>query len=218
MENFLKETFSFWQYLKEDEKERIKNSIITANRKKGTLLTHGVDECTGIMAVKSGRVRIFIASQNGGEITLYRLTDGESCILSAACMMKNISFTITMELEEDTEFVIIPKSIFKQISDNNIKVKDYVLEAVSQKLSDIMWIFSQFVFSNMATRLAEKLLEHSELTNSNTLSITHDILAKDLGTAREVVTRLLKQFQINGLVELSRGKIQLLDIDKLAKI
>ncbi len=218
MEDFFESNFSFWKYLKEDEKELIRTRIIEVHKKKGMIITHGGEECTGPIAIKKGRARAYITSLNGEEITLYRVIPGETCILSAACMIKNMNITINMEMEEDADLIIIPKCVFKQISDNNIQVKEYVLEMVSEKFSEIMGLFSQFAFSNMANRLAQKLLEHRDLEQSDILIITHDILARDLGTAREVVTRLLKQFQIEGLVELSRGKIKLLNIEKLRNL
>ncbi len=112
----------------------------------------------------------------------------------------------------------IPKGLYKDISEQNAAVKDYTLEMISEKFSDIMWLFNQYVFSNVASRLADALLEHRALAGSNTLAITHDALARDIGSAREVVTRLLKQFQMDGLVKLNRGHVEVLDAGKLGKV
>ena len=97
-------------------------------------------------------------------------------------------------------------------------MKDYTVEMISEKFSDVMWLFHQYVFSNVASRLAGSLLEHRALEKQDVFSITHEALAKDVGTAREVVSRLLKQFQTDGLVKLTRGKIELLDVRRLGKI
>ena len=123
-----------------------------------------------------------------------------------------------MEMETDTIICTIPKSVYKILYDTNGDVKDYTLEMISEKFSDIMWLFNQYVFSNVASRLAGALLEHRVLEKKEILVITHEALARDVGTAREVVTRLLKQFQKDGLVKLTRGKIEILDEKRLGKI
>ena len=92
------------------------------------------------------------------------------------------------------------------------------MEMISEKFSDIMWLFNQFVFSNVASRIASVLLEHRGITGGDELSVTHEVLARDAGTAREVVTRILKQFQADGLVKLTRGKVEILDAGRLGKI
>lgn len=218
MENILKTILPFWDNLSTNEQNDLINKTLYIEYKKGTVIHNGNDECLGLMIVKAGRVRVFINSANGGEITLYRLLDGDVCVLSASCMMKNLNFAVNMEIEEDTEFAVIPKNIYQIINDSNIYAKNYTLDLVSERFSDTMWVLNQFVFSNMAKRLADTLLEHRALSENDELQITHDVLARDLGTAREVITRLLKQFQLDNLVSLSRGKIKILDAKKLLKI
>ena len=192
--------------------------VITGSMKKGSKVHYGGKECAGVQIIKSGQTRVYVTSPSGGEITLFRLLDGDVSILSAACMMRGLDIELDMEVEKDSEICTIPKNVYKEISESNPKVKDYTMELLSEKFSDIMWLFNQFVFSNVASRLADVLLEHRALAGGDTLTITHDALARDLGTAREVVTRLLKQFQTDGLVKLSRGKIEVLDASGLDKI
>lgn len=211
MEEFISQAFPFWEKLTKFEQSKIMARTGLMNRKKGTLSVHSREECTGMELVKSGQIRVFIMSPGGGEITLFRLLPGDVCILSAACMIKNLDIEIHMEFEKDTEVYVVPTGVFKEVSDSNVFVKEYTLELISEKFSDVMWLFNQYVFSNMARRLADALLEHSALDEGDTFKITHDALAKDLGTAREVVTRLLKQFQLDGLVHLSRGMITIVD-------
>ena len=218
MEETLIASLPCWDKLSENEQQMILSSSFIQHMKKGTLTHHNSGQCSGIEVIKEGRVRVFITSPNGNEITLYRLLTGDTCILSAACMIKSLSLDINMEFEEETDVIIIPKTVFKKISDENPSCAQFTLGLVSEKFSDVMWLFNQYVFSNMAQRLASSLLEHMSLEGSETLNITHEILAKDLGTAREVVTRLLKQFQTDGIVKLSRGKIEITDLKKLRKI
>lgn len=218
MEKILKETLNFWENLSNDEKKQIIEKVVVVKYKKGEIIYHNKDKCTGVYIIFSGRARVFMSSANGGEITLFRLHKKDISILSASCMFNNLDFETNMEFEEDTEIYVIPKGIMKKISDENSKVKEFILEAVSEKFSNVMWIFNQYVFSNMARRLATSLYEYRNMFDSDILKITHNTLAKDLGTAREVITRLLKQFQIDGIIEMSRGEIKILNLQKLMKL
>ncbi|WP_251388763.1 Crp/Fnr family transcriptional regulator [Mediterraneibacter agrestimuris] len=214
----LERVFPFWKELTKKEQDELQQSVVENVCPKGTLLHYGGQECAGVQIIYSGQARVFITSPNGGEITLFRLVEGDVSILSAACMMKGMDIELDMELETDSVVCTIPKFVYKKVHDENTAVKDYTLEMISEKFSDIMWLFNQYVFSNVASRLAGAILEHRALGGEDVLTITHDVLARDLGTAREVVSRLLKQFQMDGLVKLARGKIEVLDAGKLAKI
>ncbi|QSX06494.1 Crp/Fnr family transcriptional regulator [Sedimentibacter sp. zth1] len=218
MEQILDSYFPFWNKLSDREKRSIGKATINKKFKKGNVLYSEGRSCTGIEIVKSGRVRVFIMSPNGGEITLYRLLDGDICVLSAACMINSLDVEINMEFEEDSEIYLIPKNTYKELSDNNNIVKEYTLELISNRFSDVMWILKQIVFTGMANRLATALIDHSALEQSNILHITHEKLAKDLGTAREVISRLLKQFEVDNIVSLSRGVITITDTKKLKSI
>lgn len=218
MRELLERTLPFWKDLTKSEQKALAEGVVEGSYKKGQVLHYGGRECAGVQIIRTGQTRIFVTSVGGGEITLFRLLDEDVSILSAACMLKGLDIELDMEIEEDSLICTIPKVLYKDISDHNAKVKDYTLEMVSEKFSDIMWLFNQYVFSNVATRLANAVLEHRALAGSDTLTITHDALARDIGTAREVVSRLLKQFQTDGLVKSTRGHIQILDAAKLAKV
>ncbi len=212
---FLKESLPFWKNLNENEKNLLLNTSMEKNFKKNTIISGNNNECTGFLIVKQGQLRIYSNSNDGKEITLYRLLDFDSCIFSASCMLKNINFDISISFEKDSEILIIPSDIFNKLSEDNVYVKSFVLDLVSSRFSDVMWIFEQYVFSNMAQRLANTLIEQASLHNSQTLDITHEYIARELGTAREVITRLLKQFQADDIVRLSRNKIEILNLDAL---
>lgn len=218
MKELLKQTLPFWEDLTGNEQNTLAQGVVKSSYEKGNVLHYGGRECAGVQIIKSGQARVFVTSPGGGEITLFRLLEGDVSILSAACMMKGLDIELDMEIEEDSIIYTIPKVLYKAISDQNTTVKDYTLEMISEKFSDIMWLFNQYVFSNVASRLADTILEHRALAGSDTLAITHDVLARDIGTAREVVTRLLKQFQIDGLVKLTRGRIEVLDGANLGKV
>ena len=218
MKELLKRTLPFWDDLTKREQDALAQRVVESTYEKGTILHYGGRECAGVQIIKSGQARVYVTSPGGGEITLFRLVDEDVSILSAACLMKGLDIELDMELEQDSVICTIPKGAYREISEQNAKVKDYTLEMISEKFSDIMWLFNQYVFSNVASRLADTILEHRSLAGSDTLKITHDALARDIGTAREVVTRLLKQFQTDGLVKLTRGHIEVLDAAKLGKV
>ena len=218
MNEWIGQVLPFWKDLTETEKQMLLTHTALEEYEKGVLLHIDGGDCAGVQIVKEGQVRVYITSPSGGEITLYRLVEGDVSILSASCMIKGMDISLDMMMESDTVLYTIPKEIYKKLNDTNTAVKDYTMEMVSERFSDVMWLFNQYVFSNAASRLAGAILEHMALAGEEQFSITHDVLARDMGTAREVVTRLLKQFQTEGYVRLSRGYIEVLDAKALKKI
>ena len=218
LKEVFEKAFPFWDSLTEEEQTEVILGTTKNVCKKKTKLHFGGGECAGVQIIEKGRARIFITSPNGGDITLFRLVDGDVSILSAACMLNGMDVELDMEMETDCIVYTIPKKLYKNFYDENGSVKDYTMEMISEKFSDIMWLFNQFVFSNVASRLAGALLEHRALEGSDILPVTHEVLARDAGTAREVVTRLLKQFQDDGMVRLTRGKVKILDAGRLGKV
>ena len=216
--DLFKNAFPFWESLTETQRMEIVNNTTKNLCEKKTRLHFGGGECAGVQIIGSGRARVFITSPGGGDITLFRLLDGDVSILSAACMLNGMDIELDMEMETDCEIYTIPKKVYRKLYDESGAVKDYTMEMISEKFSDIMWLFNQFVFSNVASRLAGTLLEHRALEGSDVLPVTHEVLARDAGTAREVVSRLLKQFQADGLVRLTRGKVEIIDAGRLGKI
>lgn len=218
MEELLRNAFPFWESLTEQQKTELCRNTLKSHCEKKTQLHFGGGECAGVQIIGSGRVRVFITSPGGGDITLFRLIGGDVSILSAACMLNGMDIELDMEMETDCTIYTIPKKVYRRLYDESAVVKDYTLEMISEKFSDIMWLLNQFLFSNVASRIAGALLEHRALEGGDELSLTHETIAKDAGTAREVVTRILKQFQSDGLVKLGRGKVIIVDPERLGKI
>ncbi len=215
---FFSQNMSFWNKLTEPEKREIISCGFFTSYKKGAKIYGSEKECLGLVLIEDGQIRTFIDSQEGKEITLYRLLKYDSCILSASCMIKNISFNINIEAEKDTRVFVLPSVCFNKLSEQNIAVKNFSLELVSARFSEVMWVFEQYVFGSAASRLACFLSEHSNLEGSDELNITHEFIANDIGTAREVITRLLKHFANDGIVSLSRGAIRIENRRKLEEL
>jgi CRP/FNR family transcriptional regulator len=182
---------------------------------KGKILGSAVGECNGLVIVRNGQIRAFITSADGKEVTLYRLLSNDICIMSASCVLKNINFTVSLEIEKDCEVYILPANIFDKINSENIKVNEYSLKLMSSRFSDVMFAMEQIVFGSMQKRVAAFLIEQSVLEDSDTINTTHETIAKNLGTAREVVSRMLKYFENEGIIEIQRGQVKILDDKKL---
>ena len=216
--SYIKDVLPFWKSLTGEQKQTLENSITLLRIPEGTIHHGGSDDLDGLFLVKEGRMRAYIVSETGKEITLYRLLERDICIFSASCMLRNISFEILVEAEKDTEAFLIPSSVYQDLLKNSIHVSDYTNQLMSSRFSDVMWIMEQVLFMSFDKRLALVLLEQSNIEGSNRLLITHETIAKHMGTAREVVTRMLKYFAAEGIVELFRGGILLKDTDKLPRM
>ena len=172
-------------------------------------------DCTGLLLVKSGQLRAYILSDEGREITIYRLFDRDICLFSASCIMRSIQFDVTIEAEKDTELWIIPAETYKSIMEESAPVANYTNELMASRFSDVMWLIEQIMWKSLDKRVASFLLEESSIEESDTLKLTHEAIANHLGTHREVITRMLRYFQSEGIVKLSRGTVMILDKEKL---
>ncbi len=217
-EVFFRETLSFWKELTQGQKDSLQQMVIKKQFVAGEAMHSGSENCSGLFLIKSGQVRAYIISETGKEITLYRLFERDVCIFSASCMMKNISFDIFVEVEKATEAYLIPTAVFRKLSQDSLPVQVFTNNLMASRFSDVMWIMEQALFTSLDKRLANFLLEQLVIEGEDTLTITHERIANHLGTAREVVTRMLKYFQNEGIVSLNRGTIDILDEKKLQSL
>ncbi len=209
------ETLSFWNDLTEIQRKQLQQSMVKKHFTAGESMRGGSGDCSGLFLLVSGQVRAYIVSETGKEITLYRLYERDVCIFTASCLMKNISFEILIEVEKETDAYLIPITIFKKLSEESIAVKDFTNQLMASRFTEVMWIMEQALFMSFDKRLALFLQEQTYINDSQVISITHEKIANHLGTAREVVTRMLKYFQNEGIVTLNRGTIEILDQKKL---
>lgn len=213
--NYLEETLSFWRDLTDTQKNLIEQSTVLKEFNKGESMRGSSDNCAGLFLILKGQVRAYIISDTGREISLYRLFERDVCLFTASCILKSITFDIFIEVEKPTEAYLIPTAILRKISAESLAVQTFNNEIMASRFSDVMWIMEQALFSSFDKRLANFLLERENIEGQNVIKITHEKIANDLGTAREVVTRMLKYFQEEGMVSLSRGSIEILDDNKL---
>ena len=213
----LEDFFPFWQGLSEEWKARLTEAAVYRKIEKGTVVHSGSADCLGLLLVCSGQLRAYIISEEGRKITIYRLFERDICLFSASCMMRNIQFDITIEAEKDTEAGVIPPKLYRKLTEESAAAANYTNEVMGSRFSEVMWLMEQIMWNRFDRRLASFLLEESALEGSDSLLITHEKIANHLGSAREVVTRMLRYFQREGLVELSRGTICILSREDLAE-
>ncbi len=212
-----KECFPIWDKLTKEQQDKISKAVVHRHIEKGTVLYNGLD-CTGLLLIKSGQLRAYILSDEGREITLYRLLDGDMCLFSASCIMSSLQFTINIISEKDSDIWVIPPDVYKNLMENSAAVANYTNELMASRFSEVMWLIEQIMWKSLDKRLAAFLTQESNLENTTSLKTTHEIIANHLGSAREVVTRMLRYFQNEGIVKLTRGTVEILDLEKLKKL
>lgn len=211
----LEEVFPRWDQLNAEQRGLILRRAELRQFAKGQRPHQGGQDCAGLFLVQQGQLRVFILADNGKEITLYRLFAWDICLFSASCILKNISFDLHVEAEKDTAAFIVPADVYEKLVQASLPLADYTNQLMSARFSDVMWVMEQTLFTSFDSRLANFLLEQSAIDQSDTVLITHEEIARHLGSVREVVTKMLHYLAGEGMVQLSRGKITLLDRDKL---
>ena len=211
----LSEYLPFWDKLTEEQRQRLSDVMEFRTVKKGTHIHDSSAECLGLVIVRSGQLRAYILSEDGREITISRLFDYDVSLLSASCVMPDLQFNVMIEAEKDTELWSIPACLFRNLVDESLAVSNYSRSLLSSSFSDLMWLLEQIMWKSFDKRLAAFLLEESAIEGSLCLKITHEKIANHMGTAREVVTRMLRYFQGEGMVKLTRGTIEITDQAKL---
>ena len=155
--------FPIWNKLNSDHQKQILDTLTTRTVKKGTVVHNGGNDCTGLLLVKSGQLRAYILSEEGREITIYRLFDRDMCLFSASCMMRSIQFEITIEAEKDTDLWIIPVEVYQSIMAESAPVANYTNELMATRFSDVMWLIEQIMWKSLDKRIVAFLLEETSI-------------------------------------------------------
>ena len=211
----LRDFFPMWDKLEPGQREALENALGRRSVKKDQIIHSGDMECTGLYLIQSGQLRAYILSEEGREISIYRLFPRDVCLFSASCIMRSIQFQVTIQAEKDSLLYVIPAEIYKGLMEQSAPLANYTNEIIASRFSEVMWLIEQVMWKSFDKRLAAFLLEESALEGSTLLKTTHELIAKHLGSAREVVTRMLRYFQSEGMVRLSRGAIELSDPEAL---
>ena len=210
--------FPIWNKLTPTQQQILERNAVLRKVDKGTVIHNGTVECTGLLLVRSGQLRAYILSDEGREISLYRLFDRDICLFSASCIMRSIQFEVTVEAEKDTDLWVIPSEIYQSIMEGSAPVSNYTNELMASRFSDVMWLMEQVMWKSLDKRVAAFLLEEVSIEGTSHLKITHETIANHLGSHREVITRMLRYFQNEGMVKLSRSSIEITNAKKLEEL
>ena len=216
-ETVYKDMFPFWEKIPETDREFLSDNSYVFTYPKGKHVHDGT-ECSGVILVQSGSLRLYMMSDEGKDITLYRLHSGDMCMLSASCVLDAITFDVFIDAEEDCTCYVISGPAFAQAAERNPDIKIFALETAVSRFSDVMWVMQQILFMSMDKRLAIFLYDESARTGLDTIALTHGQIARYVGSARDVVSRMFKYFVSEGIVEVSRGGIRILDKQRLRRL
>ena len=210
--------FPIWNKMTEEQQQRLLSVSEFLTVKAGTVLHDGSAECLGMLLVRSGQLRAYLLSEEGREVTICRFFEMDICLFSASCVMPNMQYDIFVEAEKDTQLWVIPACLYQNLMDESIAISNYSHNLITSHFSDVMWLMEQIMWKSFDKRLAKFLLEESALDDTAALKITHEKIANHMGTAREVVTRMLRYFQSEGMVNLTRGTVEIADPQALEKL
>jgi len=208
----------FWDDLSEDERVYLISSLVYLQYQPGQQLLNANDQCLGVILVLKGILRTYLLSPNGREMTLYRTRAGETYLLTASCVLDTISFDTQVEAEEACELLLIPSSVYSRLIAGNIRVECSSYKLLIEGYSDVVTSVERLVFLNLEQRLASFLLDESVNSASATITMTHEQLAANIGSARVAVSRSLKDMEKQKLVELTRGEIHIINKTGLYQI
>ncbi|MGE4214369.1 MAG: Crp/Fnr family transcriptional regulator [Anaerotignaceae bacterium] len=218
IKNDLATFFPVWSKLDDKEKEILINGSVVKTVKTGAVIHNGAEDCVGLLLIKKGIIRTYILNESGREITLYRLFERDMCLFSASCMMNSIQFEVNVEAETEVEMLVIKSPVYEGLMQKSLVVANYTSQLMAARFSEVMWLIEQIMFKSFDVRLAEFLCGEINIEQNNTIAMTHEKIARHMGTAREVVTRMLKYFQSEKMVRLFRGGIEIIDEDRLRKM
>jgi len=210
--------FPIWNKLTQPQRDRIAELAEFRKFKRGTVLHDGSPECMGLLLLRSGQLRAYMLSDEGREITISRFFEMDICLFSASCVMPNMQFDVFIEAEKDCELWVIPACLYKNLMDESVVVSNYSHDLITNHFSEVMWLMEQIMWKSFDKRLAQFLLEESAIEETASLKLTHEKIASHMGTAREVVTRMLRYFQSEGMVRLTRGTVDILNPAALEKL
>ena len=210
--------FPIWNKLTPSQQQRLRDVTDLQQIKSGTVIHDGSPECKGMVLVKSGQLRAYLLSDEGREITICRFFEMDICLFSASCVMPNMMFDVFIEAEKDTEIFVIPACLYQNLMDESLPLSTYSRDLITNHFSEVMWLMEQIMWRSFDKRLAGFLVEEARIEETDALKITHEKIAAHMGTAREVVTRMRRYFQSEGMVKLTRGTVVLTDKKALEKL
>lgn len=205
----------FYEYLTDEQKEIVLNNSEIASYKKGEVITGLINHCVGPFLILEGEVRAIIDDENFREITLFELRANEVGLLSAACVLEHITFDAKFVVERDSVLLTVKSCAVKKIMEANAEVRCVIFETLTDRFSLCMTTLHGLLFTRYERRMAAFLVERYVYTGETEFNITQEEIAKMTSSAREVAGKTIRQFAKDGIIEYGRGKVKLIDIQKL---
>jgi CRP/FNR family transcriptional regulator, anaerobic regulatory protein len=215
---FIQSMLPFWNRLSDAEAAMLLSHTRTVTYEPGENVHSGTNDCVGVLLIRSGELRTYILSDEGKEVTLFRLSEGEPCVMSASCHIRSITFDIIIDAVQKTEAYLIDNQAFSQLLSENVYVENFALRITAERFSEVMWAMEQILFMSFDRRLAIFLLDETAKTGVDNITMTHEQIARYVGSAREVVSRMLKYFAKEGMVAVHRGGVEITDKQKLRSL
>ncbi|RVU97414.1 Crp/Fnr family transcriptional regulator [Coriobacteriales bacterium OH1046] len=208
----------FWDVLGEDDRALIVCASHEMSFAAGEQMSGAAAECLGGFVVLEGSVRVYLMSDEGREVTIVRLRPDEPCLMGASCVLRSIAFDVFLQAERDTRCILIAPQTLDAVFRRNLRAENWALNALVDRFSDIMWTLQQTLFASMDKRLAIFIYEECLRTGTDVVEMTQEQIARHLGSAREVVSRMLSYFSDEGIVNVGRGRLEVVDRVRLKGI
>jgi CRP/FNR family transcriptional regulator len=202
--------------LERDLRDPLEKASKVINLPEGSIIFGPGKAPEALLLLLEGTIRVQQTSEQGREIVLYRISAGESCVLTTACLLSYEDYLATAVAETDIVAVAVPRAVFDQLIANSAIFRKFVFTAFSHRMTDVFKIVEEVAFARIDVRLAQKLI--ALLGDQSSIKVTHQQLSAELGTAREVVSRMLQEFQRRGWISSVRGEIEVLKRTEIARL
>lgn len=209
---------SFWKHLNQEQKEMILQESRTVLYETGYHVYSSIRECLGAILILEGTLRTYLLSDDGKEVTMYRLSQGDTCVLSASCVISAITFDVEIEAQTECRALLIPARVLTGLTRENVYVENYIYKEAAKRFSDVVEALQQLMFLSLSQRIASFLLDESAKNKSLSITMTHEEIARVIGSAREAVSRSLKQMVKKGYISLNRGEIRIEKKEELYRL
>lgn len=213
-ENFVvsfSSAFPFWDDLTFEQREQIRTGWRTELFPKKKQIYNTSDDCKGVMIIQKGCLRVYMLSPQGREVSLYRLFPGDVCVLSASCLIEELDFDILIEAEDYTEVATIPAADIQKIVAENREFENFLYKKTAERFSSVMWTVQQILFKRIDQRIAQYLWEEMNRNHTDYVQATHDQIAREIYSAREVVSKTLRHMAEDGVIRIRYGRIEVAD-------
>ncbi|MFQ5586614.1 MAG: Crp/Fnr family transcriptional regulator, partial [Thermodesulfobacteriota bacterium] len=209
--------YQFYNEAEPTQQEEYEQRGNIATLHAGDFYFHEGDSCRHVALIGEGDIRVYKSGASGREVTLYHVGSGETCTLTASCILANINYPATAVAESETVALLYPAAVFREWIITRKEIQSFVFQALASRMSTVMSLVEEITFNKMDCRVAEYLLHRfTKMGNQvSTIQSTHEQIASELGSAREVISRILQEFKRLGAIELARKQIIIKDIEKL---